>query len=87
MVYLNTKFSPHKSRRIGFPCKHGLGDLQKLSAYSHDGSVTYFLDEQIEANRVYHLMQNSGVFYLEGISSCKMFAKICFSRIGSHSKA
>ena len=60
------EFSPRKSRKIGFPCNHGLGDLQKLSAYSLDGSVTYFLDEQIEAGRVYQLMQESGFFFLEG---------------------
>lgn len=61
------EFSPNRSRKIAFPCNHGLGDLQKLSAFSLDRSVTHFLDEQIESGRVYNLLQEDGFFFLEGI--------------------
>ena len=60
------KLSPHRPRKVPFSCNHGLGDLQKLSAYSLDRSITHFLDEQIEAGRVYHLMQEYGVYFIEG---------------------
>ena len=75
---LKLEFSPYKSRKISFPCTHGLSDLQKLSAFSLDGSVSYFLDEQIEAGHFYQMMQDSGFFFLEGISKFETFKNIFF---------